>query len=96
MQNTPSPSGPTIPWMLIPVVHLLRWSRERVGAVAGQPTAGQRGSLDLGGALFLVATITLTAVLGLPPRLTVGGGIGLAVLFVVARSWVVVTEQQAA
>ena len=67
MQNAPSPSGPTLPWMLVPVVHLLRWSREQVGAVAGQPTARLRGSVGLGG-----------------------------VLFVVARSWGVVKEKQAA
>jgi hypothetical protein len=48
------------------------------------------------GALLLVGAITGAAVLGAPPLLTVGGGVGVAVLFVGARSWVVVQEQQAA
>lgn len=78
--------------MLMPLVRLLQWSRWGLGAVAGPG----RVSSDLGGALLLVGTITLAAMLGAPPLLTVGGGVGLAVLFVVARSWVVVREQQVA
>jgi hypothetical protein len=43
-----------------------------------------------------VGAITLAATLGLPPVATLGGGIGVAILFVVARSWIVVREQQTA
>ena len=55
----------------------------------------ETGSLDIGGAMLLVGVITTTAMLGVPPALTIGGGIGVAILFVVARSWMVVQEQQA-
>ncbi|MFB6231694.1 MAG: hypothetical protein ABEL04_11120 [Salinibacter sp.] len=89
-------SGPRLPWMLIPLVRLLRWGRERLEAITGQPGAGRDGSLDVGGALLLVGAITLVALVGAPPLLTVGGGIGGAVLFVLARTWIVVQERQAA
>lgn len=92
MQNARSPSGPPLPRLLLPLVRLLQWSRRGLGTVAGPRCV----SPDLGGALLLVGAITLAAVLGAPPLLTVGGGVGLAVLFVVARSWVVVREQQVA
>jgi len=77
------------------VGNLLRWGRHGVQAVVGR-RAGGHGSADVGGALFLVGTITLAAVVGLPPLLTLGGGVGLAVLFVVARSWIVVQDEQVA
>jgi hypothetical protein len=44
----------------------------------------------------LVGVITLAAGVGAPPLLTLGGGLGLAVLFVAARSWVVVQDAQTA
>ena len=71
------------------MVRLLRWSHESLEGVPG--LSGRRhGSLDAGGALLLVGAITMAAVVGLPPLLAIGGGIGVAVLFVVARTWVVV------
>ncbi len=79
----------------MPLVHLLRWGRNGVQAIVGRPARG-RGSADVGGALVLVGTITLAAVVGAPPLLTLGGGVGLAVLFVVARSWIVVQDEQVA
>lgn len=91
MQNVRS----TIPWMLVPIVRLIRWGRQSLGRLAGG-AVGHHGSSDLGGALFLVGVITLTAGLGAPPLLTVGGGLGLAVLFVVARSCVVAQESPVA
>lgn len=80
----------------MPLARLLRWGRERLKAITGQPGAGRDGSLDVGGALLLVGTITLAATLGVPPVVTLGGGIGVAILFVVVRSWVMVQEQQTA
>ncbi|PSQ90396.1 MAG: hypothetical protein BRD43_02130 [Bacteroidetes bacterium QS_4_64_154] len=85
-----------LPWMLMPLARLLRWGRERLKAITGQPGTGRDGSLDVGGALLLVGTITLAATLGVPLVVTLGGGIGMAILFVVVRSWVVVQEQQTA
>jgi hypothetical protein len=85
-----------LPWMLMPLAHLLRWGRERLKAVTGHLGTGHDGSLDVGGALLLVGGITLVATLGVPPAATLGGGIGMAILFVVARSWVVVQEQHPA
>lgn len=77
------------------MVHLLRWGRESLEAMTEQ--AGTRhGSLDAGGALLLVGAITMAAVIGLPPLVTVGGGTGVAILFVLARSWVAVQEQDPA
>lgn len=92
MQN----SRPILPWMLMPIVRLIRWSRTGLGEVVGAPFSAQEGPSDLGGALVVLGMITLTAVVGAPPLLTVGGGMALAVLFVVARSWVVAQEQRAA
>jgi hypothetical protein len=83
-------SRPPVPWILIPIVSLLQWGREGLGAVVGRPLGGRDGSLDIGGAVLLVGAITLAATLGLPPVATLGGGIGVAILFVVARSWIVV------
>lgn len=74
------------------MVRLLQWSHESLEAVAG-PFGRRHGSIDAGGAFLLVGAITTAAVIGLPPLLTVGGGIGAAVLFVVARTWVAVQEQ---
>ena len=96
MQNARSSSEPMLPWMLMPLARLLRWGRERLKAITGQLGTGRDGSLDVGGALLLVGTITLAATLGVPLVVTLGGGIGMAILFVVARSWVVVQEQQTA
>lgn len=89
-------SRPPVPWILLPIVRLLRWGREGLGAVAGRPSGGRDGSLDIGGAVLLVGTITLAATLGLPPVVILGGGIGAAILFVVARSWMAVREQHPA
>jgi len=94
MQNTRPPSKPTLPWMLMPLVRLLRWGRTGMRALAGR-SARASGSSDVGGALVLVGAVTLAAVVGAPPLLTLGGGIGLAVLFVVARSWMVVQDERA-
>jgi len=93
MQNARPPSKPTLPWMLVPLVRLLRWGRKRMRALLG-PSAQADGSSDVGEALLLVGTITLAAIVA-PPLLTLGGGLGLAVLFVVARSWIVVQDEQA-
>lgn len=95
MQNARSPSDPTLPWMLMPLVHLLEWGRDGVHRVVGRP-ARRHGAADVGGALLLVGTITLAGVAGAPPLVTLGGGVGLAVLFVVARSWMVVRDEKAA
>jgi hypothetical protein len=46
--------------------------------------------------VLLVGAVTLAATLGLPPVVTLGGGIGAAILFVVARSWMAVREQHPA
>lgn len=92
MQN----SRPTLPWMLMPIVRLVRWSRTGLEEVVGAPFSEQREPSDLVGALAVVGAITLAAMVGAPPLLTVGGGMALAVLFVVARSWVVAQEQCAA
>ena len=67
MHNARPSSGPTLPWMLMPLVRLLQWGRERLKAVTGQPGAGRDGSLDVGGALLLVGAITLAALVGAPP-----------------------------
>jgi hypothetical protein len=96
MQNARSSSEPMLPWMLMPLARLLRWARERLKAITGQLGTGRDGSLDVGGALLLVGTVTLAATLGVPLVVTLGGGIGMAILFVVVRSWVVVQEQQTA
>jgi len=80
----------------MPIVRLLRWGREGLGAVAGRPSGGRDGSLDIGGAMLLVGAVTLAATLGLPPVVILGGGIGAAILFVVARSWMVVQERHVA
>jgi len=89
-------SRPPVPWILVPIVRLLRWGRDGLGAVAGRPSGGHDGSLDIGGAVLLVGAVTLVATLGLPPVVTLGGGIGAAILFVVARSWMTVWEQHPA
>jgi hypothetical protein len=94
MQHARPPTKPTLPWMLVPLVRLLRWGRRRVRAIVG-PSAQADGTSDVGEALLLVGTITGAAMMGSPPLLTLGGGIGLAVLFVVARSWIVVQDEQA-
>ena len=95
MPTARSSSGPEVPWILLPMVRLLQWSHESLEGVPG--LSGRRhGSLDAGGALLLVGAITMAAVVGLPPLLTIGGGIGGAVLFVLARSWVAVQEQDPA
>jgi len=78
------------------LARLLQWGRERLKTVTGQPGAGHDGSLDVGGALLLVGVITLAALVGMPPALTVGGGIVGAILFVMTRTWVVVQEQSRA
>ena len=75
-------------------VRLLQWGRERLKTVTGQLGAGRDGTLDVGGALVLVGAITLAALVGTPPVATLVGGIAVAILFVVARSWMVVQEQQ--
>ena len=80
----------------MPIVHLLRWGRAGLSAVAGHPSGSRGGSLDIGGAVLLVGAVTLAATLGLPPVVTLGGGIGAAILFVVARSWMAVREQHPA
>jgi uncharacterized membrane protein len=85
-------SGPRIPWLLRPMVRLLQWSRTSLEGATGQP-GWSHGSLDVGGALLLVGAITAAALVGAPPLLTVGGGIGIAVLFVVARTWLAVQER---
>mgnify|MGYP006423797851 CR=1 FL=1 len=78
--------------MLLPLVRLLQWARRGLGAVTGRPLGECDGGLDIGGAVLLVGAITLAAGMGMPPLLTLGGGIGLAVLFVVARSCIVVRD----
>ena len=60
------------------------------------PGTGRDGSLNVGEAFLLVGTSTLAATLGVPLVVTLGGGIGMAILFVVVRIWVVVQEQQTA
>ncbi|MEF8865890.1 MAG: hypothetical protein V5A20_09025 [Salinibacter sp.] len=95
MRNARLPSAPTQPWLLMPLVFLLRWGRAGTKALVGR-SAGRHGSSDVGGALVLVGGITLAAGGGAPPLLTLGGGLGLAVLFVAARSWVVVQDVQTA
>jgi hypothetical protein len=77
------------------MVRLLQWGHECLEAATEQSET-RHGSLDAGGALLLVGAITVAALVGLPPLLTVGGGIGAAVLFVVARTWVAVQEQDPA
>jgi len=96
MKSTRAPSGPTLPWILVPVVRLLQWVRTRLGTLPGLSGTGRHGSSDIGAAMLVVGAITTAAVIGLPPLLTMGGGIGMAILFVVARSWIVVQDQQAA
>lgn len=95
MPTARSSSGPEIPWILLPMVRLLQWSHESLGAVTGQ-SGRRRGSLDAGGAFLLIGAIAVAALVGLPLLLTIGGGIGGAVLFVVARTWVAVQEQDPA
>ena len=92
MPTARSSSGPEIPWILLPMVRLLQWSHESLGDVTGQ-SGRQRGSLDAGGVFLLIGAIAVAAMVGLPLPLTIGGGIGGAVLFVMARSWVAVQEQ---
>jgi hypothetical protein len=95
MPTARSSSGPEIPWILLPMVRLLQWSHESLEGVPG--SSGRRqGALDAGGALLLVGAIAVAAMVGLPPLLTIGGGIGGAVLFVVARTWVAVQEHDPA
>ena len=93
MHNARLPSAPPQPWLLMPLVSLLRWGRAGTKALVGQ-SARRHGSSDVGGALVLVGAITLAAGVGAPPLLTLGGGLGLAVLFVAARSWLVVQDAQ--
>ncbi len=95
MKPAQMPSGPA-PWLLRPLVSLMRGVRRRLRALFGRAPGPRHGPCDVCGALLLVGAITGAAVLGAPPLLTVGGGVGVAVLFVGARSWVVVQEQQAA
>ncbi|MFB6280336.1 MAG: hypothetical protein ABEK75_12590 [Salinibacter sp.] len=95
MPTAPSSSGPKIPWPLLPMVRLLQWGHESLEAVIG-PSGRRHGSLDAGGAFLLVGAISMAAMIGLPPLLTVGGGIGVAVLFVVARTWLAVQERDPA
>lgn len=77
------------------MVRLLQWGHEFLESVIGQ--SGRRhGSLDAGGAFLLVGAITGTAMVGVPPLLTVGGGLGGAILFVVARTWIAVRERNPA
>ena len=77
------------------MVRLLQWSHESLEGVPG-PSGRRQGALDAGGALLLVGAIAVAAMVGLPPLLTIGGGIGVAVLFVVARTWVAVQEHDPA
>jgi hypothetical protein len=95
MPATRSSSGPKIPWILLPMVRLLQWSHECLEVATGR-SGTRHGLLDAGDALLLVGAITMAALIGLPPLLTVGGGIGVAVLFVVARTWLAVQEQSSA
>ncbi|PSQ71982.1 MAG: hypothetical protein BRD31_02180 [Bacteroidetes bacterium QH_2_64_26] len=95
MPTTRSSSGPEIPRILLPMVRLLQWSHESLESVPG-PSGRRQGALDAGGALLLVGAIAVAAMVGLPPLLTIGGGIGVAVLFVVARTWVAVQEHDPA
>lgn len=74
------------------MVRLLQWSRASLEGVSGQ-SRWSHGSLDAGGAFLLVGAITMAALVGVPLLLTVGGGIGIAVLFVVARTWLTVQER---
>lgn len=94
MQRSQSPSASTFPSSLMPAVRLLQWARTGLGGAIGLPADTYRASLELGAAIGLVGAITAVAAVGVPPLLTLGGGLGLAVLFVVARSWVVVRERR--
>jgi len=80
--------------MLMPVVHLLRWERERIGAVVGWSGAARRGALDLGGVFLLMGAVTTASALEVHPFFTLSGGLGLAVLVVAARSWVSAQERR--
>lgn len=68
---------------------------DRLGAVVGLSAHLGRASTEIGGAVLLGGGVATMVGLGLHPLLAVGAGIGLAVLFVVMHSWIVVREQQA-
>lgn len=73
-------------------VWLLLWTRERVGAVVGEAARRHRQALDVFTAVLLTMLVTAVASLGINPVLTVGAGVGVAVLFVIAHSYVLAYE----
>lgn len=89
-------SVPATPWILAPLVQLLLWTGKRLHGAVGLPRNTQRSSVELGGTALFVGGITAATLLALPPVLTLSGGLVLAVLFVIARSWIVARERPGA
>lgn len=78
--------------MLAPLVSVLRWTGATLRSTLGLRPGAQRTLLGIGSAGLFVGIIVGLTTLGLHPLLTLVGGLGLAVLLVVARSWMVVQE----
>lgn len=76
------------------LVQLLLWTCDRLGAVVGDTAREYRRALEVSTAILLTILVTAAAGLGLHPVLAVGGGLSMAVLFVIAHSFILVCEQQ--
>lgn len=74
------------------LVRLLLWCRDGLGAMLGSQAHEYRRALEACTALLLLMGLAAVASLGIPPVVTVSGGLSVAVLFVVAHSFVLAYE----
>lgn len=95
MRTSPS-TIPSVPQPFRILVRLLLWTRDQLGAMVGDDTHEYRRALEVCTAVLLTVLVTAVASLGLNPVLTVGTGLSIAVLFVIAHSCILACEKQGA